>query len=129
MSMAVALEVRSPLLDHHLVEFAATLPVELKVRGREGKILLREALKRFLPASMISRQKLGFAVPEERWLRKDLRPLVEEALEDQNSLLWEYLNPAEIKRLWEAQLRGRINLGVFFWGLMVFHLWEKEFCR
>ncbi len=129
MSMAVALEVRSPLLDHHLVEFAATLPVELKVRGRGGKILLREALKRFLPASMISRQKLGFAVPEERWLRKDLRPLVEEALEDQNSLLWEYLNPAEIKRLWEAQLRGRINLGVFFWGLMVFHLWEKEFCR
>lgn len=129
MSMAVALEVRSPLLDHRVVEFAATLPLKLKVRGRVGKILLREALKKFLPPEEISPKKIGFAVPEGKWLRGELRPLVERALADRKSFLWSYLHLKKIRELWRAHLDSRLDLGVFFWGLMCAHLWEKEYLR
>ncbi|OAG27693.1 asparagine synthase (glutamine-hydrolyzing) [Thermodesulfatator autotrophicus] len=127
MSMAVALEVRSPLLDYQLVEFAGRLPLELKVRGNTGKIILREALKRFLPEGLISKPKRGFAVPEAEWLRGKLRPFMEEALDTRDSCLWQHLERKKVKALWQKHLSGRLNLGVFFWGLMIFRLWEKEF--
>jgi len=129
MSMAVALEVRAPLLDYHLIEFAATLPLELKIKGRKGKILLREALERFFPEDFISPVKRGFAVPEGEWLRKDCRPFLEEAFQDGDSLLWKYLSRTKIENLWKKHLKGSLNLGVFFWALMIFYLWEKEFWR
>ena len=129
MSMAVALEVRAPLLDYRLVEFAATLPLRLKVKGRKGKVLLREALKRFFPEEIISSAKRGFAVPEADWLRKECRSFVDEALEDKDSLLWRYLLRPKVQELWRKHLRRQLNLGVFFWGLMILHLWEKEFYR
>ncbi|WP_022853500.1 asparagine synthase (glutamine-hydrolyzing) [Thermodesulfatator atlanticus] len=126
MSMAVALEVRSPLLDHRLVEFAAKLPLELRVKGNQGKLLLREALKKFLPEELIARPKRGFAVPEAKWLRQDLRSFVEDVL-SRDSFVWEFLDHKEVFRLWQAQLQGKLDLGVFFWGLMILGLWEKEF--
>ncbi|AEH44589.1 asparagine synthase (glutamine-hydrolyzing) [Thermodesulfatator indicus DSM 15286] len=127
MSMAVALEVRSPLLDYQLVEFAGKLPLKLKVRGNTGKILLREALKKFLPEGLISKPKRGFAVPEAKWLRGELKPFLEEALAANDSFIWQYLSREKVKVLWQKHLSGRFNLGVFFWGLMILRLWEKEF--
>ncbi len=129
MSMAVALEVRAPLLDHRLIEFAASLPLSLKLKGRKGKVLLREALQRFFPRKIISSEKKGFAVPEAQWLRKECRFFVEEALQDADSLLWQYLSRPKLRKLWEKLLTNKINLGVFFWGIMIFYLWEKEFYR
>src|SRR5262249_25023355 len=78
MSMAHSLEVRPPFLDHRIVEFAATLPASLKIRGSRQKILLRELMRDKLPASVLSRKKVGFDIPAHDWLRGCLRPLVTE---------------------------------------------------
>ena len=71
-SMAHSLEVRSPLLDHHVVEFAAALPLSLKLRGRNTKYLLKKVMGRYLPAEVINRRKMGFGVPIDHWLRDGL---------------------------------------------------------
>ncbi len=80
MSMAHSLEVRPPLLDHRIVEFAARLPESLKVRGASGKYLLKETLRGKLPASVINRSKSGFDIPAHAWFRGILKPLLYETL-------------------------------------------------
>ncbi len=127
MSMAVALEVRAPLLDHKILEFAATLPLALKISGRKGKLLLRKALKKRLPQDIVDQPKRGFAVPEAQWLRGKLRPLVEDILQDRSLSLWDYLSPTICRKLWEKHLSKSQNHGVFFWGLMMFALWERHY--
>ena len=127
MSMAVALEVRAPLLDHRIVEFAASLPLALKLQGQRGKVLLREAVKRYLPREIVNRPKQGFSVPEAEWLRGKLRPLVEDVLKDQSSVLWNYLDLTCVRNIWERHLSGRENHSVFFWAVMMFALWEKHY--
>ncbi len=127
MSMAVALEVRSPLLDHRIIEFAATLPLELKILGHKGKILLREALKRYLHQEIINRPKRGFSVPESTWLRGELRFLIENVLNDPSRVIWNYLDPQACRKLWQKHLQRHEDHGVFFWALMMFSLWEKHY--
>ena len=129
MSMAVALEVRAPLLDHRVLEFAATLPLSLKISGKRGKILLREAVTRFLPRELMDRPKQGFSIPEAKWLRENLRDFVEGALGKRDSILRELFNEKEIKRIWEKHVSGRENHSVFFWAYMMFSLWEDNFLR
>src|SRR5438094_2195680 len=86
MSMANSLEVRAPLLDHTLLEYVATLPVSLKLRGTVSKYLLRQVAGRMLPASVLTKPKQGFAIPEGRWFRGSLRPFAEDVLLDRRSL-------------------------------------------
>src|SRR5262249_31672214 len=81
-AMAVSLETRIPLLDHRIVEFAWSLPVSFKQRGRQGKWLLRQVLYRYVPPHLVERPKQGFAAPVEQWLRKELRPWAEELLDE-----------------------------------------------
>ena len=81
-TMAHALEARSPLLDHELMEFAASLPADLKLRGGEKKWILREALRGWLPDDILDRPKQGFSVPLGDWLRGDLRELARDVLLD-----------------------------------------------
>ena len=78
--MAHSLEVREPLMDHQLVEWLATLPSSLKVRGQEGKLLLKKAMEPHLPHDVLYRPKMGFAVPLARWFRGPLRSAVRDAL-------------------------------------------------
>ena len=85
-TMAYALEARSPLLDHELMEFAASIPAELKVDGREKKWIFREALREWLPNEILDRPKQGFTVPIGDWFRGELRDLVREVLLDRDSL-------------------------------------------
>ncbi len=129
MSMAVALEVRAPLLDHRVLEFAATLPLSLKIAGKRGKILLREAVTRFLPRDLMDRPKQGFSIPEAKWLREDLREFVEGALSKRDSILRELFNEKEIKHIWEKHVSGRENHSVFFWAYMMLSFWEDNFLR
>ena len=75
MSMAHSLEVRPPFLDHRIVEFAATLPASLKIRGSRQKVLLKELMRDKLPSSVLQRKKIGFDIPAHDWLRGRLRPL------------------------------------------------------
>src|SRR5205823_1193698 len=85
-SMANSLEVRCPLLDHKLVEFAATAPTEYKISGSIGKIILRRIAQKLLPDEILKRKKTGFAVPLAQWLRHDLVDLLQATLLDQTAL-------------------------------------------
>ena len=82
MSMAHSLEVRPPFLDHRIVEFAASLPASLKIRGSRQKVLLKELMRDKLPHSVLQRKKVGFDIPAHDWLRGCLRPLMMEVLTD-----------------------------------------------
>ncbi len=85
-TMAYALEARSPLLDHQLMEFAASIPADLKVRGREKKWIFRQALRGWLPDEILDRPKQGFTVPVGDWFRTDLREMLRDVLLDPGSL-------------------------------------------
>ncbi len=79
-SMAHSLEVRQPLLDHRVVEFAASLPVNLKFRGRRGKLILQDAFGSMIPRSIFTRSKMGFGIPIGTWFRNELKPMVHDLL-------------------------------------------------
>jgi asparagine synthase (glutamine-hydrolysing) len=123
MSMAHSVEVRPPFLDHRIVEFAVTLPPDLKIRSGRLKVLLRELMRDKLPPSVIRRKKTGFDIPAHHWLRGPLR-----------ELLLDTLNPAAIRRTGifdERAVAGmigdhmerRANFGYQLWGLLTLFLW------
>ena len=126
MSMAHALEVRPPFLDHRLVEFAATLPENLKIRGGKLKFVLRELMKKRLPASVISRPKEGFDIPVHHWLRTFLRPLLLDTLSERNVRESGVFSWQAIDGSIRAHLERRANLGYHLWGLLVLFLWMKR---
>lgn len=127
-SMAHALEVRSPLLDHNVVEFAATLPSRWKIVGKEKKIILRQAFASLLPADFLARSKQGFTVPLAGWFRGELAPLARELLLD-NQALAPYFNRQAIARLHEQHVRGGQDHGTLLWTLLSFALWQREYQR
>ena len=127
MSMAHSLEVRAPLLDHRILEFAARLPFSLKMRGRQGKVLLREIAKRRLPDEVRKLPKRGFSIPAARWLRAELKPIAEPIVFDKQGLIAQVLDKAELNRLWQEHQSGARDHHVFLWGLMMLGLWERNF--
>ena len=92
-SMGVALETRVPILDHRVVEFAWKLPLEMKVKNRQGKRILREVLYKYVPQTMIERPKTGFAIPLDTWLRGPLRDWAESLLDKRQIKEQGLLNP------------------------------------
>ena len=128
MSMAHSLEVRSPLLDHRIMEFAARLPAKIKINSRKGKLPLRGLAARRLPKAIHTMPKQGFSVPAATWLRGELRPMAEDLVFDSNGIISEILRPTELRRLWNQHLRSDRDHSVFFWGLMMLGLWSRT-CR
>jgi asparagine synthase (glutamine-hydrolysing) len=126
MSMAHSLEVRPPFLDHRLVEFAATLPEDMKIRGGNLKFLLRELMKDRLPKAVLRRQKEGFDIPAHHWLRTTLRPLLEETLSERNVRQSGIFSWKAIDAVMRAHFERRANLGYHLWGLLVLFLWMKR---
>jgi asparagine synthase (glutamine-hydrolysing) len=126
-SMANSLEARSPLLDHEVMEFAARLPVDFKLRGRESKYLLKRAFSDLLPKPNVDRPKMGFAVPIGEWFRGPLRPLLEDALLSEQSARRGYFQHAWIRRLVSDHLDFRADHGFKLWNLMLLELWHREF--
>ena len=126
MSMAHSLEVRPPFLDHRIVEFSASLPSSLKIRGSRQKILLKELMKGKLPASILNRKKIGFDVPAHDWLRGPLRALLVETLSAGTSHYAGLFRPAAVNKYLEHHLERRVNVGYHLWGLMVLFLWMKK---
>ncbi len=124
MSMAHALEVRVPLLDHHVVEFACALPNAWKLRGMTTKYLMRRALRGMLPASVLQRPKKGFGVPVADWLRGPLRPLLQETLHD-GATYQRWFQPARVQRLMEDHLRGVADHRKPLWTVLVFLWWVR----
>jgi asparagine synthase (glutamine-hydrolysing) len=126
MSMAHSLEVRPPFLDHRIVEFAATLPENLKIRGGKLKFILRELMKDKLPAAVLTRGKEGFDIPAHHWLRTTLQPLLSETLSEQNVRESGVFSWEAVQEVVQAHLERRANLGYHLWGLLVLFLWMKR---
>jgi asparagine synthase (glutamine-hydrolysing) len=121
-SMANSLEVRSPLLDHELMELAATMPVRRKLRGTEGKVLLREAAREWLPDEILDRPKQGFAVPLAVWLRGEMRTLPEEILLDPAASRRGIFDPQAVGTMIEEHREGRERADQL-WAMINLELW------
>lgn len=125
MSMAHSLEVRAPLLDHRILEFAARLPSRLKMNLRQGKLPLRQLAARRLPAEVQNMPKMGFSIPAARWLRGDLRSLVEELVFNDSGIVSETLDLDVLRGLWTEHLSENRDHSDFFWGLMMLGFWDR----
>ena len=126
MSMAHALEVRSPLLDHKVHEFAATIPGHDKLRRGKTKWLLKQlAHRRGLPDDLVHRAKQGFAIPVPEWFRRELRAWVEEILRDPVTRRRGYFHDAEVDRLLGDHVSGRRDYGNQLWNLAMLELWHR----
>ncbi len=126
MSMAHAVEVRPPFLDHRIVEFAATLPDTLKMRGSRQKLLLKELMRDKLPQSILNRKKVGFDIPAHEWLRGSLRPLLLDTLKEGLSAHADLFRADTIENYVRLHLERRANLGYHLWGLLILFLWMKQ---
>lgn len=125
MSMAHSLEVRSPLLDHRVLEFGARLPSALKIGSRQGKLPLRALAARRLPAEVQRLPKRGFSIPAAQWLRNELRELGEEMILNPGDAASAALSEAGIAELWREHQSGARDHSVFLWALMMLGLWER----
>jgi asparagine synthase (glutamine-hydrolysing) len=124
-SMAHSLELRSPLLDHRVVELGLALPDHLKRRGREGKIALRRAFADDLPSSVSSRGKRGFGLPLAAWFRGELRPLARELLLGEPARSRGWFKIAAVERLLDEHAAGRADNGHRLWTLVMLELWQR----
>jgi asparagine synthase (glutamine-hydrolysing) len=127
-TMAHSLEARSPLLDHELMEFAASLPSELKLRGGERKVALRNALRGWVPDEILDGPKQGFVLPLSDWFRGDLRDYARDILLDPAALGRGYFEPRAVRQLLDRHVRGGRDESRGLWTLLVFELWHRRFC-
>jgi asparagine synthase (glutamine-hydrolysing) len=124
-TMAVGLEGRGPLLDHRVVEYAWTLPLSLKLRGGEGKWILREVLARYVPRALFERPKMGFGVPIDSWLRGPLRDWAEDLLDPKAIAADGLLDPAPIAEAWRLHSTGRRDMHYPLWTILMFRDWQR----
>lgn len=122
-AMAVGLETRVPLLDHRVVEFAWSLPIDLKVRNGVGKWILRELLDRHVPRTLVERPKTGFGIPINAWLRGPLRDWAEAQIRESRLRDEGMLNGAAIRRRWEEHLAGTYDWAYSLWNVLMFQSW------
>ncbi len=126
-SMAVSLEARSPFLDHHVLEFAASLPEKLKLRGLTTKYLLKRVLTKILPTENLKRRKMGFGVPIRHWLRGQMNGFLRETLLSERSLKRGIFRPEAVARMVELHTRAERDYAHQLWTLMMLELWFKRF--
>jgi len=127
MSMAASLEARVPLLDHRLVEFAATLPADLKVRHLARKYLLKQVARGLLPEPVLSRSKKGFPIPMGRWLRGAAREFCRDLLAPETIRRRGLFSPAAIERILHEHETGSAQHGAVLWALLSVELWHQAF--
>ncbi len=125
MSMANSLEVRVPLLDYRMVEFAAALPFHLKCRGRTSKLVPKHALAGFLPRELLVQRKRGFAIPIQRWFRKELRGHFEELVFSDSARCRDYFNRDTVRALFDTHAAGKEHYGHHLWAILMFEHWLR----
>ena len=126
-SMAHGMEIRSPFLDYRLVEFAASLPVSLKIRGFQKKYLLKASQKNFLPWRIRHQKKRGFNSPVSHWLLKSLRPFYEDILSTQDDLFGEIITKNAINKLYKNHQENVEDNGFKLFSLIMLFLWKRRF--
>ena len=125
-SMAHSLECRQPFLDHRLVEFAASLPVQHKFRLGRGKQILKRAFGRLLPAEIFRRPKMGFGVPLDHWFREELREMTRDVLLGETARQRGYFRSETVERLIEQHERSEFDHAYRLWALLILELWMRE---
>jgi asparagine synthase (glutamine-hydrolysing) len=123
-SMAHSVEARVPFLDHQFVEFCLTIPPDVRTRDADYKYLLREAVADLLPRELLTAPKRGFVLPTSRWIRQELRPLVEFLLGPAHLRQQGIFRPDVFDRLVAPHLRGQCERPVQIWSLLMFQLWH-----
>ena len=126
-SMAVSLEARSPFLDHHVIEFAASLPEKLKLKGLTSKYILKRVLKRLLPAENLERPKMGFGVPIGHWFRGEMQGFLRDNLLSEKALGRGFFKPETVRRLIEQHTSGEQDYSHSLWTLLMLELWFERF--
>jgi asparagine synthase (glutamine-hydrolysing) len=127
MSMATSLEARAPFLDYRVVEYAATIPSALKIRGAQTKYILKKAMAPLLPPEIINRGKEGFSIPIKNWLRQELRPMLLDTLSPARVRRDGLFNAEYMERLVNEHLQGVENHSHRLWALMVFNIWREQY--
>ncbi|MFQ5822469.1 MAG: asparagine synthase (glutamine-hydrolyzing) [bacterium] len=129
MSMAVSLEARVPFLDHRFVEFTATIPSRLKLKGTNTKLILKKAMRDILPPKILKRGKEGFSIPIKNWLKNELRPLMLDMLDHQRIKREGFFDSAYVQQLTHEHLNGIENHSHRLWAMMVFEIWQDLYLR
>jgi len=127
MSMANSLEVRAPILDHNVIEFAASIPPELKHNRGEKKYVLKHAFAKILPREIMYRKKMGFSVPLADWLRGELKAMANYYLFSRDAGLTHFFRENQMRKIWDTHQSGTRNYAGILWSLLMFELWYKEF--
>jgi asparagine synthase (glutamine-hydrolysing) len=125
-SMAVGLEVRVPILDHRVVEFAWRIPESMKIRGGVGKWILRQVLYRYVPRALVEREKMGFSIPLGPWLRGPLRGWAGSLLERRRLVQGGILEPAPVSAVWQRVLAGDDQGALGIWAILMFEQWKDK---
>lgn len=125
-AMAVSLETRAPFLDRDVIEFAWSLPMHMKLRGGQGKWLLRQLVYRHVPAALMNRPKMGFGIPLDQWLRGPLREWAETLLAEDRLIQEGFFDPKPIRTTWLRHLRGEGSYGYRLWSVLMFQAWLES---
>lgn len=126
-SMANGLEVRPPLLDHELMELAARIPADYKVRQGETKWIFKELAKKRLPHEIVERRKQGFELPMDAWLRESLRPVIEDTLLKPNAPVASWVDQKKVENIYRSHCSGRGRHGQVLWSLLMFARWCENY--
>jgi asparagine synthase (glutamine-hydrolysing) len=126
-SMTVSLEARSPFLDHHLMEFAASLPERLKLRGMTTKYLLKKILKRFVPEENLTRAKMGFGIPIGQWFRGSMQSFLRETLLSDKAQSRGLFNRDRVRQMIDHHVAGKVDHDQRLWSLLMLELWFERF--
>jgi asparagine synthase (glutamine-hydrolysing) len=126
-SMANSLEARSPFLDHNVIEFAASLPENLKLKGLETKSILKKIASRLVPREVIYRRKMGFGVPIGKWLGGEMKGFLKEILLSERSMNRGVVRPEQISKLITEHIKQKQDHAFRLWTLLMFELWCLRF--
>jgi asparagine synthase (glutamine-hydrolysing) len=126
-TMSVSLEGRDPLLDHRLIEYLARVPSNMKYKNKEGKYLLKKILYKYIPKDIVNKQKSGFQIPLNEWLRGKLKPLVFKYLDD-SRLDNKIFNLEEVDALKKKFFNGE-DLGTTIWFILMYQMWKEKWLQ
>jgi asparagine synthase (glutamine-hydrolysing) len=129
MSMAASIESRVPFLDHELAEYASSLPDNYRVRGKSSKWILRQAGKSLLPERILTRPKVGFRVPVNRWFRGEMRDYLLDHLQSPSSMTRTYFEPKALDHVLAEHMDGKQNHEKLLWALLNLEIWHRQYAH